>query len=137
MTTGSGAGGPGRPAPLTAAGVLVGLQGLAGIAYGAYLGVRALVDDPAESLVGAELGALLLVAGGAGLLACARGLLGRRGWARAPVITVQLLAALLGFNYLQVPSPGPTYGVAVLVLAGAVLYALATPAARLAFDEDA
>jgi hypothetical protein len=125
-----------RPGPLAVAAALVALQGLAGVAYGGYLAVRALVDDPAESVVGAEIGALLLVAGGAGLIACARGLLGARGWARAPVITVQLLAVLIGINYVQTPAPGPTVGVALLVLAGAVLYALATPAARLAFDEE-
>jgi hypothetical protein len=136
VTTGGGRGDATRPAPLLVASGLVALQGLVGIAYGLYLGIRALVDDSAESLAGAEIGALLLIAGGAGILACARGLASRQGWARAPVITVQLLTALVGFNFVQAPGPFPFFGAVAILLAGAVLYSLATPAARLAFAED-
>ena len=61
----------------------------------------------------------------------ARGVDQVRGWALAPALTVQLLALPIGI--------GLAYGrvwlaaVPVLLLAGAVLYQLATPEARLAF----
>jgi hypothetical protein len=123
------------PGPLAAAAALVALEGAVAVAYGLYLAVRALVDDPAESVVGVELGALLVVLLGVGMLAAARALLRRRGWARGPVTTVQLLVLLTALSFLSGASRGFAVGGAVAaLLAVAVLVQLFSRPAREAFE---
>ena len=71
---------------------------------------------------------------GCGLLVCARGLLRRRRWARAPVVLAQLIQALVAWSFFA----GETRWLALL-LAGtavAVLVAvLSRPATRALVDE--
>jgi hypothetical protein len=77
--------------------------------------------------------AFFLACGGA-LLACARGLLRARRWARAPVVLAQLIQVLVAWGFLS----GQTRPVALL-LAGAavvVLVALLSPAATRALLPD-
>jgi hypothetical protein len=74
----------------------------------------------------------VLVAGvGGGLLPIARGMSRAAGWSRSPAVVVQLLALPIGYGLVQ----GQVWwaAVPVLLLAGSVLYLLATPEARLAF----
>jgi peptidoglycan/LPS O-acetylase OafA/YrhL len=57
---------------------------------------------------------------GVGLLVCARGLLRRRRWARAPVVLAQLIQVLVAWSFYS----GQTRWLALL-LAGAALVVLA------------
>lgn len=83
--------------------------------------------------VGRALAGVALVGLVAGLLgAAAWGLWRLAGWARGPVIALQLLLGALAFT-TAFPAGLPLVGLPVLALVAAVLYLLATPEARLAF----
>lgn len=114
------------------AAVLVGLEGalLVGLGVG-YAGVG-LVGDPFSRTATVLAGSGAVVAGVL-LLAVARAIGRRRGWARSPAVVVQLLALPVGAGLAQ----GQVWlaAVPVLGLAAGVLYAFATPEARLAFRE--
>lgn len=73
----------------------------------------------------ASLAAALLGAAAAGLRRLA-------GWARGPVIAVQIFLGASGF-VAAFQAGRPEIGVPVLALVGAVLYLLLTPEARLAY----
>ena len=116
--------------PVTRAAVLVAVEGVAltvlGIGYGA-AGVVGEPFDRAATLL--EAGFAVLA--GVLVLLVARGLRRVAGWARSPAVVLQLLALPVGVGLVQ----GRVWfaAVPVLLLAGAVLYQLATPQARLAF----
>jgi hypothetical protein len=83
--------------------------------------------------VGRALAEVVYVGLAAALLgAAALGLWRVRGWARGPVVALQLLLAVLGYT-LAFQADRPLLGVPVLVLVGVELYLLATPEARLAY----
>lgn len=83
--------------------------------------------------VGRALAEVVYVGLGAGLLAAAAvGLWRMSGWARGPVVVLQILLGLLGYT-LAFEAGRPLIGVPVLVLVATELYLLATPEARLAF----
>ncbi|MCU1614906.1 MAG: conserved rane protein of unknown function [Frankiales bacterium] len=63
---------------------------------------------------------------------CARGLWRVSGWARGPVVALQLLLGLLGYT-TAFQGGRPEVGVPLLAVAAVELYLLATPEARLAF----
>lgn len=90
--------------------------------------------SPTENLLGAELGAGLTLLSGALLAVLARAVARVRGWARSPLVVSQLVVLPVGFS-LAFQAGLPQYGLPVLLLAGTVLYQLATPAARLAFAD--
>lgn len=81
---------------------------------------RALAEVVLAGLVAAVLGA-----GAAGLRRLA-------GWARGPVIAVQILLGLSGF-VAAFDAGRPEIGLPILALVAAVLYLLMTPEARLAY----
>ena len=118
--------------PVRRAALLLALEGLVVAVVGIAYGVEAVVGAPA-SRAGALIGAVLIVGWGVLL-----GLLGRlvgqvRRWARSPAVVVQLLGLIMGVQLAQLglwPAALPT-----LLLAGSVLYQLATPEARIAFRE--
>ena len=118
--------------PVRRAALLVAVEGAGLAALGVLYAVRGLVGQP-ESVLGTELGAAITVLTGAGLLAVARGLAGVRPWSRSPAVVVQLLALPVGYTLARVGAWAAA--VPVLLLAGAVLWQLATPAARAAFSE--
>jgi hypothetical protein len=64
----------------------------------------------------------------------ARGLWRAAGWARGPVVALQIFLGLSAF-VTAFEAGRPLIGVPVLVLVAAELYLLATPEARLAFFE--
>ncbi|MGH3430781.1 MAG: hypothetical protein ACRDRI_12020 [Pseudonocardiaceae bacterium] len=114
------------PRPVRAAGVLVGLQGLAGVVIAAGLLVAAVRGSAGLVPVGATVawlagfGAILLVVG-------ANLVRGRHG-ARTPAIVAQLL--LLGVCwYAAGPSSQPTYGVPAAAFCAVVLVLLFCPPA--------
>ena len=73
----------------------------------------------------------MAVLAGVLVLLVARGLSRVAGWARSPAVVLQLLALPVGIGLVQ----GEVWyaAVPVLLLAGSVLYLLATPDARLAY----
>jgi hypothetical protein len=84
-----------------------------------------------SNAVGVVVVALLAAAVLAG---CARGLWRVAPWARGPVVVLQLLLALLGYN-AAFTARAPQIGVPMLAAAAVALYLLATPEARLAYVE--
>ena len=116
--------------PVTRAALLVGFEGAALTVLGVGYGVAGVVGEPFDRL------ATLLEAGfavvvGLLVLAVARGLHQIRGWSRSPAVVLQLLALPVGVGLAQ---GGVWYAaVPVLGMAGAVLYQLLLPEARLAF----
>ena len=115
---------------VTRAAVLVAVEGVAltllGLGYGA-AGVLGDPFDRAATLLEAAFAVLV----GVLVVLVARGLARTAGWARSPAVVLQLLALPVGVGLVQ----GQVWyaAVPVLLLAGSVLYLLATPEARLAF----
>ena len=76
---------------------------------------------------------MVAVAAGAALLATAAvGIWRASGWARSPVVVLQLLLGAVAYTTVF-QAHQPSIGIPVLVLAAVELYLLATPEARLAF----
>jgi hypothetical protein len=119
------------PGPVRLAAVLLAVEGAALSLLGVAFGIAGVVGDPDDrAFTYAE--AAMVVALGVALLLLARAVAAERGWARSPAVTVQLLALPAGIGLAQ---NGVWWLAAVVLgLAGTVLYQLATPEARLAFD---
>ena len=126
---------PGSEAPrsLRWAAVVVGIEAAA-LAFGALLLLYLVVSSSAES-VAAALGEVVFVGAGAAVLAAAAvGLWRVAGWARGPVVVLQLLLAALAYT-TAFDAGRPAIGLPVLVLVAAELYLLATPESRLAYSQ--
>jgi hypothetical protein len=123
---------PPRPPTLLGAAVLVGLEGLLMVG----LAVLEVVNVHAGRVVLGVTTALFFLLLGAGLLVCARGLLGARSWARGPVVAVQLIGVLLSFSFWGGET---TVGAVVIALVSvATLAGVLAPASTraLAADDD-
>ena len=125
----AGRGGP--PTTVRLAALVTAIEGVALVGLGLFYAVKIAVDRP-DSYGRAVFGALFVLAGGALLLLLGRGLLRVRGWARSPVVVLQILALPIGYS-LAFQAGLPGYGGPILVLAAAELYLLFTPDARAAF----
>ncbi len=121
---------PDLSSAVTRAAVLVGVEGAALTVLGLGYGVAGVVGEPFDRAA-TLLEAGFAVLAGVLVLLVARGLDQVRGWSRSPAVVLQLLAVPVGVGLVQ----GQVWyaAVPVLGLAGAVLYCLATPEARLAF----
>lgn len=108
-----------RPARLTAAAALAGLEGLALAGGGIWLLVGGLTGHPDDRTQAVTGGVTLIVLALLPLVA-ARGLLARRGWSRGPAVITQIVALPVAYNLLR--SGG------VAVPAGIVLAAVAVAA---------
>lgn len=106
----------GPPAQVRAAGVLVGLQGVAGVGFAVALGARAASTESRVVDVLGEAGYFLLI--GAALVAVGLGLLTGRRWARTPAIVTQLLLLPVVYSLL-----GPSRQLAIGLAAGVVVFA--------------
>ncbi|MFI1015273.1 hypothetical protein [Streptomyces sp. NPDC020965] len=106
-----------RPARLTAAAAVSGLEGLALIVYGVYMLVMGLMGDP-DNATQAEMGGVTLIALGVLPLAAARGLLARRSWSRGPAMITHLMALIPAWTLLR--SSGGLIPLGMLVAAVAV-----------------
>lgn len=107
------------PGTVKAAGLLVGIEGLAGVAFAVVLLVGG-STLPGGNLV-AEAGYFVVLFGG--VLACGIGLFLGKRWARGPATVIQLL--LLGVAwYAAGPSGQPLYGVPAAVVCVAALVLL-------------
>ncbi len=122
------------PRAVTGAAVLAVLQGVALVAIAILLIVDTAVGRP-HSLFGGLGGAVLALIGAGVLIALARPLSRLRRWARSPIVVLQVLWLPVGFS-LAFQAGRPAYGVPILAVAIAVLYLLATPEARAAFDRE-
>ncbi|SNR89846.1 hypothetical protein [Blastococcus mobilis] len=121
------------PRSLRWAAVVVGIEAGA-IALGAVVLLYLTLTSDAASLSRAVAEVVLVAAGAAVLGAAAIGLWRVAGWARGPVIALQLLLAALAYT-TAFEAGQPLIGLPVLALVAAELYLLATPEARLAYLE--
>ncbi|WP_395110335.1 hypothetical protein [Actinomadura sp. SCN-SB] len=129
---------PKRPFTVNAAAALEALEGAAAIVIGlivAWEVIRGEAVD-AASAVGVT---VLALAGGAGMLACARGLLRADSWSRAPTVITQLFALPIAWTLWQSEQYG--YGIPLgLVAASALILVLSPPSTawlvQRAQDED-
>jgi len=117
-------------APLTVrgAGLLVTLQGLAGVGFAVAVLVRAFggASTPGNNLYGEA--AYFAVLGG-GVLACGLGLLLGKTWARTPSVVVEII--LLGVAWYAIgPSGRPEFGIPVAALAVLVIVLLFSTRSR-------
>src|SRR4051794_23058448 len=121
------------PRSLRWAAAVVGIEAAA-LAVGAVLLLYLVVTSTADS-VAAAVGEVVFVAAGAAVLAAAAlGLRRVAGWARGPVVVLQLLLAALAYT-TAFEAGHPAIGLPVLVLVAVELYLLATPESRLAYSE--
>lgn len=119
------------PRPLVLASVAQALQAVLLLGLGMATLVVGITDS-GDDLLNASLVAALALAGGLGLLAVARGLLGVQGWARAPSLVWQLILIPVGFTTMDdlpgVASP-------LLVSTMVVLAGLFAPTSNAVLDE--
>ncbi|OLF19053.1 hypothetical protein BU204_03125 [Actinophytocola xanthii] len=125
------------PASVRGGGVLVALQGLAGLAFAVALLVRAMGGASTQgNNVYGEAGYFAVI--GVAVLAVGIGLVLGRYWARSPAVVVELL--LLGVAwYAAGPSGRPEFGIPVGVMCVVVLFLLFSARSRewaLGLDED-
>ena len=125
------------PRTVRGAGVLVGLQGLAGLVFAAALLVRALDGaSPEGNNIFGEAGYFVVLGGG--VVAVGVALVLGKHWARSPAVVGAVV--LLGVAwYAAGPSGRPEYGVPIGLLCVLVLYLLFAGPSRvwsLGLDED-
>ncbi|MEU5881934.1 hypothetical protein [Spirillospora sp. NPDC047279] len=127
-----------RPMTVNAAAALEAAEGAAAIGFGLFVGVETLLGeavDPATAIAVT----VLALAGGAGMLGCARGLLRAEPWSRAPTVLTQLFALPIAWSLWQ--SEQYLIGVPLAVVAVLALVAALSPPStawlvRDANDED-
>jgi peptidoglycan/LPS O-acetylase OafA/YrhL len=125
------------PPTVRAAGVVVTLQGLAGLGFAVAVLIRAFGggSTPGSNLYG-EAGYFAVL--GVGVLACGLGLLLGKTWARTPSVVVEII--LLGVAWYAIgPSGRPEFGLPVAALAVLVivlLFAARSRAWSLAEDDQ-
>ncbi|MFJ8585089.1 hypothetical protein ACIRD2_10580 [Streptomyces sp. NPDC093595] len=124
-TAGTAADAP-RPARVTAAAAVAGLEALALFAGGAYLFVTSLTGTP-DNLTQALTGGATLLALGLIPLLAARGLLRCRSWSRGPAIITQLMALPVAWTLLQADSAAIPGGIALAAAAVTGLVLLLHP----------
>jgi hypothetical protein len=125
---------PEAPRSLRWAAIVVAVEAAA-IGAGALVLLYLTLTGSADSLSRALAEVVAVGAGAAVLGVAAAGLWRVAGWARGPVIVLQLLLAALAYT-TAFEAEQPLIGVPVLVLVAAELYLLATPEARLAYLEQ-
>ncbi|WP_225991763.1 hypothetical protein [Actinomadura montaniterrae] len=124
-----------RPITVRAAAALEGAEGLGAVAFGVYTGVET-ASGAAVDPVSAIGVTVLALAGGLGMLACARGLLRGAQGSRAPTVLTQLFALPVAWSLWQSDRPG--IAVPMGVVAVLALVAVLSPAstAWLVHDHD-
>ncbi|WP_202125891.1 hypothetical protein [Actinomadura physcomitrii] len=124
-----------RPITVRAAAALEGAEGLGAVAFGVYTGVET-ASGAAVDPVSAIGVTVLALAGGAGMLACVRGLLRGAQGSRAPTVLTQLFALPVAWSLWQ--SERPAIAVPMGVVAVLALVAVLSPAstAWLVHDHD-
>jgi len=113
------------------AAVVVGVEAAA-VAVGALVLLYLTLTGTPDSLPRALAEVVVAAAGAALLGAAAAGIWRASGWARSPVVVLQLLLGAVAYT-AAFQAHQPIIGIPVLVLAATELWLLATPSARLAF----
>ena len=122
---------PEAPAAVRRAALVVAVEAAAATALALFLLFLTVTGSPDS--VGRALAEVVYVGLAAALLATgAVGLWRVSGWARGPVVAVQLLLGVLGYT-AAFQAERPLIGVPILAAVALELYLLATPEARLAF----
>jgi hypothetical protein len=124
---------PEAPRSVRWAAVVVGIEAAA-IAVGALALLYLTLTSRPDSLPRALAEVVAVGIGAAVLAVAAVGIWRVSGWARSPVVVLQLLLGALAWT-TAFQAQRPIVGIPVLVLCAAELYLLATPEARLAFWE--
>jgi hypothetical protein len=124
---------PVAPRSVRWAAVVVGVEAAA-IAIGALVLLYLTLTSTPDSLPRALAEVVAVGAGAAVLATAAVGIWRVSGWARSPVVVLQLLLGALAYT-TAFQAQRPIVGIPVLVLVATELYLLATPEARLAFWE--
>ncbi|MGW6457970.1 hypothetical protein ACWF94_19010 [Streptomyces sp. NPDC055078] len=122
-----------RPARVTAAAAVSGLEGLALAGYGVYMLVMGLLgrpDNPSQ----AEMGGVTMIALGALPLIAALGLLRQRSWSRGPALITHLLALIPAWTLLRSTSGLIPLGILVAMVAVSGLVLLVHPTTTQALD---
>lgn len=122
-----------RPARLTAAAAVSGLEGAALVGYGIYMLVMGLLGQP-DSPTQAEMGGVTLIALGAIPLVAARGLLAQRSWSRGPALVTHLMALIPAYTLLKSTGGLIPLGIVVAVVAVTGLVLVVNPATTAALD---
>ncbi|PSJ27885.1 hypothetical protein B7P34_15150 [Streptosporangium nondiastaticum] len=117
-----------RPARLTAAAALTGLEGLALAAAGVYLLVMGLLGKP-DSPQQAETGGITVLALAVLPLAAARGLWLRRRWSRGPAMATQIMALPVAWTLYVAGGAMIAAAVALFAVAVGTLVLLVNPTA--------
>ncbi|MFI0373105.1 hypothetical protein ACH35V_35035 [Actinomadura sp. 1N219] len=113
-----------RPITVQAAAALEAVEGAAAVGFGVYTGVETAAGaavDPA-SAIGVT---VLALAGGLGMLACARGLWRADQWSRAPAVLTQLFALPVAWSLWQ--SERPEIAIPMAVVGVLALIAVLSP----------
>ncbi|MGW3496416.1 hypothetical protein [Streptomyces sp. NPDC001020] len=116
-----------RPARLTAAAALAGLEGLALAVGGVWMLVLGLAGSPDDRQQAVTGGVTLIVLALLPLLA-ARGLLLCRSWSRGPAVITQIMALPVAYSLLQADSIAIPGGIVLAVVAVTALVLLVNPA---------
>jgi hypothetical protein len=119
--------------PIHLAGAALGLQAL-GLLVATGIEVQKLATQHVDKLSQAVGALVLTLLGAAALGGLGYAVAQARGWARSPVVVIQILAVLVGLSLFGQHQWG--YGVLVLGLAVVELGLLATPDARAALGRD-
>lgn len=123
-----------RSPVLVALAALVALQGVALLAVAVFYAAE-LARDQAVDPRGALFAGLVALIVALGLLACARGLIRGRRWARSPVLVVQLLLALVAVGPDGVVHGSPYVGVGLVLWAVIVATLLFVPGVSAVLEE--
>ena len=124
---------PEAPRSVRWAAIVVGIEAAA-IGVGALALLYLTLTSTPDSLPRALAEVVAVSLGAAVLGIAAVGIWRVSGWARSPVVVLQLLLGALAYT-TAFQAQRPIVGIPVLVLVAAELYLLATPEARLAFWE--
>ncbi|WP_240134895.1 hypothetical protein [Streptomyces sp. MUM 178J] len=117
-----------RPARLTAAAAVSGVEGLALAGGGGYMLVEALLGQP-DGRTQALMGGLTLIVLALIPLAAARGLLRMRSWSRGPAIITHLMALIPAWTLLRASGALIPLGIALAAVAVTGLVLLVNPTA--------
>ncbi|MFE7610006.1 hypothetical protein [Streptomyces celluloflavus] len=120
-----------RPARLSAAAVLTGVEGVALAALGVYMLIMGLAGSP-DSPQQAEMGGLTVLALAALPLVAARGLWLRRRWSRGPSLITQIVALPVAWTLIKgggaLIAAGAGLGVAAILVLALLVNPTATQA---------
>ncbi|MFD0683016.1 hypothetical protein [Actinomadura fibrosa] len=111
-----------RPGTVHVAAALEAAEGLAAVGFGVFTGVETAAGAAVDPVSGIGV-TVLALAGGLGMLACARGMLRADAWSRAPTVLTQLFALPVAWSLWQSERPGIALplGAAAVVTLVAVL----------------